>query len=427
MISLNGGADDALLNYFTDTSVVYESFLATGRFRFNKGCGSNASVGFFMTSAEGEGYLYVGITRGGNLIVYCNGKRIQLPDAQGKTVNVSDGFTLCVTLAGKHLRIEANGYLLSETVSDQFVIKGHAGVNATEDGVFTAESVYFSPLTSAAPEIQIAITKVQGDNLTVTVARDTAKETIIEKLPKTAKAWNQNGQFAEFALTWVLDNLDTSAAGTYTVKGYPMIEKNSLTVNPLGMALRCTVRIMHDPDRTELNEAIALMESLREEDYSAETWQAAQEAYNNALGLASEDVPQNAVTVAAVFLMEKINALNPTGIDFSALDAAIASLKAQDLSNADEDVRKAIDLILDEAEAFSRSGPVTQRAVNDLIARLTDATDELKNVDTTVEQMDETDKDQADSGCRSAIGAAGIIAVLTAGVAAMLRKKKEDN
>ena len=426
-ISLNGGADDALLNYFTDTSVVYDSFHATGRFRFNKGCGSNASVGFFMKSAEGDGYLYVGITRGGNLIVYCNGKRIQLPDAQGKTVNVSDGFTLCVTLAGTHLRIEANGYLLSETVSDQFAIQGYAGVNATESGVFTAESVFFAPLTSIAPKIQMAITKVQGDNLTVTVARDTAKETIIEQLPKTAKAWNQNGQVAEYTLTWVLDDLDTSAPGTYTVKGYPTIEKNSLTVNPLGMALRCTVRIMHDPDRTELNEAIALMESLREEDYSAETWQAAQEAYNNALGLASEDVPQNAVTVAAVFLMEKINALDPTGIDFSALDAAIASLKAQDLSNADKDVRKAIDLILDEAEAFSRSGPVTQRAVNDLIARLTDATDELKNVDTTVEQMDETDKAQADSGCRSAIGAAGIIAVLTAGVAAMLRKKKEDN
>lgn len=139
-ISLKGGADDALLNFFIDTSVTYENFHATGHFRFNEGCGSNASAGFFIKASEGDGHLYVGITRGGNLNVYCNGKRIQLPDVQGKTVNVLDGFTLCVTLAGKRLLIEANGQLLSETVSDQFATDDIL-MSCCEGGIFLVDSL----------------------------------------------------------------------------------------------------------------------------------------------------------------------------------------------------------------------------------------------------------------------------------------------
>ncbi len=418
-ISLKGGADDALLNFFIDTSVTYENFHATGHFRFNEGCGSNASAGFFIKASEGDGHLYVGITRGGNLNVYCNGKRIQLPDVQGKTVNVLDGFTLCVTLAGKRLRIEANGQLLSETVSDQFAIQGCVGVNATENGVFTAESVYFTPLASAAPEIQIAMTKVQDDPLTLVVNRGISKEKLLEKLPETAKFSDEEGKTTEYTLTWEMEELDTSSGGTYVLKGYPDIPDGSLTVNPLQLFLRCTLIILHNPDRTELNDAIYLMASLREEDYSPETWAEAEQAYENALGLMDADVPQNAVTVAAVFLMEKINALNPTGIDFTALDVAIASLKAYDLSGINNETRNAVEQILAEAEAFSRTGPVTQNAVNDLVAQLTATEEALKTAETV------TENNVAESGCSSAMGTTCAGIILTTGAAVALRKKKE--
>lgn len=431
-LSITGGATDALLNYYADTSVTYEGFHATGTFRFDEGCGASASAGLFLKAAEGDGYLYVGITRDGKLGVYVNGKQVTLTDAKNKTVNVSDGFTLCVTLAGKHLRIEADGQLLSETVSDKYAIKGYAGVNTTENGVFTAESVLFTSLTSVAPELQVAITQVKGDNLTVTVARDSTKEDIVKLLPETAQVTDQDGKTSKYTLAWDLDDLDTSAGGIYTVKGYPVLEKDSLIVNPLGLALRCTIRITHNPDRTELNAAIALMESLKAEDYSAETWQAAQEAYNNALGLVNDDVPQNAVTVAAVFLMDKINALSPTGIDFAVLDTAIASLKAKDLSAVDAAMRDAVLEVLAEAEGFARLGPVTQKDVDELAAKLTDMENRLAEA-TTAQTDEDTSAEETTSatattekGCHSAVGVGAVGIIATAGAAMALRKKKED-
>ena len=385
-LSLTGGAVAETLNPYLDTSASYENLRITADFRFDETCDKSASAGILLRAAEGEDYLYIKVSRTGKLTAWRNDQKVKLTETYAQSVKVSDGFDLTVTLAGKRLYIEANGQLAAEAILAEPMTAVHVGVNATEGGAFTAEHIYTMPEVAPAPELEVALVKLETSGGSVTVPKDTSREDVIALLDKTASGTDENGESATYDILWSLDELELSAPGLYTVKGYPVLSEDSLVVNPRGVAARATLRITYDPDRTELNAAISLMESLRAEDYSPDTWEAAEEAYRNALGLVEVDVPQNSVTVAAVFLMDRLNALDPVGIDFAALDAAVASLKARDLSSSayTEESRAEAAQVLAEAEGFSRTGPVTQAAVDELTARVTAAEQGLAEADTSV-------------------------------------------
>lgn len=429
-LSLVGGATAETLNAYLDTSASYENLRVTADFGFDGACDKSASAGILLRAAEGEDYLYISVSRMGKLTAWRNGEKIKFTETYSQNVKVSDGFDLTVTLAGKRLYIEANGTLAAEAVLTESMTAVYVGLNATEGGAFTAEHIYTMPVTAPAPETEVALVKLETSGGSVTVPKDTSREDIIALLDKTATGTDEDGHSATYDVLWNLDDLDLSAPGTYTVKGYPVISEGSLTVNPRGVAARATLNITYDPDRTELNAAIALMESLRAEDYSPDTWQAAEEAYRNALGLVEVDVPQNSVTVAAVFLMDKLNALDPVGIDFAALDAAVASLKTCDLSAASaytEESRTQAEQVLTEAANFSRTGPVTQTAVDELTARVTAALQGLTVFETGTIEDTATETAAAESGCGSTLGGAALIlATGAAGACALRKKQKED-
>lgn len=432
-LSLTGGADDTLLNYYLDTSRTYETYFGEAAIRFDPNSNKSASAGILFKAAEGDTYLYAGVTQGGALYVSYNNKRITLSATGNGTIDTSKKFTLRVCLAGRVLLVEVNGEYFGSAVLNAAMPAGYAGINASKDCVITAEMACFSALDAAPAEPEVAISTVDGDSITVTVGRNAAKEEIAAKLPQTARITDENGKKLDCTLNWALDELDTSSGGTFTVRGYPVVPTDSAISNPHKKALRCTIHITYDPDRTELNEAMALWESLKEANYTAETWAAAKQAYENALGLKDADVPQNAVTVAAVFLKDKLNALEPVGLDFTALEAAITSLKALDLQNASDEIRAMIGQILTEAEGFTRKGAITQETVDALVARLKEAEDAYK-ASTATETDFETDavsddtaaNDRNGKGCASAVSAAGSALMLATGAAAALRKKKES-
>ena len=196
-------------------------------------------------------------------------------------------------------------------------------------------------------------------------------------------------------------------------------------------------------DRTELNAAISLVESLSQDAYSSESWQTVQAAYETALARRDGVFPQSMVTDAATQLMESVQALNPTGIDFAALDAVLADLGDIDLSSASDEVRTAVGEALIKGTSFARTGPVTQEDVDALVAELNQELNQVQEAMTTsavttpVEtepivtqpagtEPDGTETEAQDAGgCQSVLGAVGVCAVAAMGAVA-LRKGKKD-
>ena len=141
-------------------------------------------------------------------------------------------------------------------------------------------------------------------------------------------------------------------------------------VNPSKLSVQATVLVLYDPNYQALDEAIALAESLSEENYTPESWQAMQDYYKSALSMKDGTMPQNAVTVAAWQLMDKIDQLVPVGIDFTALDKALATLSDVDLTTVTSASRTLVEKTLEKGQTFSRTGPVTQEAVDELTAQI---------------------------------------------------------
>lgn len=393
VISLTGDATAETLNYYLDGSTRYTDFDALAHFTFAEACADKASVGFLLKATEGDGYLYVGITQAGKLYATCNGTKLSLPLTDPSLTSVGNDLTFRVVKAGQTLRIEVNGQLWSEVTSDDISIgEGILGVNGSQGAAFSVKDASFVSMEVPPVTFQAALTELQlSGTCEVSVPRGTAKEDILALLIKTANGVDENGLESTYDVVWDMEDFDVDASGIYTVRGYPVLPEEGLTVNPHKLYVCATVQIQYTPDRTELNSAIALADSLREADYSAESWQLMREYYTVAAELLEGDFPQNAVTVAAMQLMEKIQALDPTGIDFSKLDAAIAALKEMNLSGMTEASRTAAEEALAKGEAFVRRGPVTQAEVDALTDELNAAKDALT--------LAETPK----GGCRSTV------------------------
>ena len=425
-IALSKKASAAVLNYYIDTSRLYDDFYAEATLRFGSESGQSASAGIILKEAEGEGYLYVGIKPSGEIFIYQNGKRIKITDTQNSSIKVSDGFNLRIAVSGETLFLDADGQACLSMTLPAAVSQGYLGINTTKGGAVVSEFAVFSALNEPFSKLQLAVTGVTGTYASVTVGRNTAADELIKKLPQTATVKDESGNEYECSLQWTAGELDTTAGGTFTVHGYPILPEESQLANPHKLSLRATVTVTYDPDRTELDSAIKLMESLVESNYTPETWEAAKQAYETAVGMKNDDVPQTTVNVAAVFLMDKINVLEPVGIDFTELDAAIASLKSLDTESASDEAKELITQALTEAENFTRKGAITQKTVDSLVSRLSEAETAYKNAVESADTAAGTDTDKsANTGCNSAFGSIGGC-LIAAGVASMLPHRKKE-
>ena len=370
IITLTGGAEQSLLNSYIDTSKSYRGFTATGTFDFTDACSEYAAAGLVMRSKDGSQNLFVGVTRKGRLYVMCNNKRVSIPDETNLNVDVTDAFTLHVTKVDMYLRIEANGQFLAEVVSPSLAIEeGYVGINGNKGAAFTAENITFLSVEGTAPVIALTLTQVEG-GCEITVPRYATTEDVLSKLDKTLRGWDENEKEQSFDINWALDDLDTAVSGTYVLTGYPILPEDGSFVNPSKLSVQATVLVLYDPNYQALDEAIALAESLSEENYTPESWQAMQDYYKSALSMKDGTMPQNAVTVAAWQLMDKIDQLVPVGIDFTALDKALATLSDVDLTTVTSASRTLVEKTLEKGRTFSRTGPVTQEAVDELTAQI---------------------------------------------------------
>lgn len=370
IISLTGGAEQSVLNSYIDTSESYKGLTVNGTFSFTDACAEFASAGVVIRSKDGSQYLYAGVTRQGSLYVMCNNKRISIPDENKLYVDITKPFTLRITKVDTYLRIEANGQFLAEIIDPAITIQeGYVGINGNKGAAFTAENISILSVEGTAPTIALILTKVEG-GCEITIPRYATAEDVLAKLDKTLRGWDENEKGKSFDINWVLDDLDTAVSGTYVLTGYPLLPEDGSVVNPSKLSVKATVLVLYDPDYQALDEAIALVESLKEENYTAESWQVMQDYYQSALSMKDGTMPQNAVTVAAWQLMDKISQLIPVGIDFTALDAALAALSDVDLSTVTAASRSLAEKTLALGQAFSRTGLVTQAAVDEMTAQI---------------------------------------------------------
>ena len=124
-------------------------------------------------------------------------------------------------------------------------------------------------------------------------------------LPAVLTAVRANGDTLTLNPSWDVEALDTSASGIRRITGTVCL--------PDGTARRvyAPVTVTFEVDYTDLNQAIAVVNELKEEEYSPESWKPVREYYDAAVAMKDGSYPQNAVTVAAWQLLDRVRELEP--------------------------------------------------------------------------------------------------------------------
>ena len=128
-------------------------------------------------------------------------------------------------------------------------------------------------------------------------------------------------------------------------------------------------------DKTALNAAITAAEALNEDDYTAESWAAVQDALTAARNVAdAEDASQDDVDAATAALTEAMKALEQKPAaepaDKDALNAVIAEANALNANSYTEETWAALQEALAAAEAVANDPDATQESVDNAAAAL---------------------------------------------------------
>ena len=141
------------------------------------------------------------------------------------------------------------------------------------------------------------------------IPKDATLEEVKAILPNTVTAVYTDRSRVPVTSIWSLNNLNTAISGTHQIKGSVILPDG--TPAPSELSARLQVTVAYDVDLTDLDEALAVVDELVEAEYSPESWKAVRDCYNAAMAMKDGSAPQNAVTVAAWQLLDRVRELEP--------------------------------------------------------------------------------------------------------------------
>ena len=124
-------------------------------------------------------------------------------------------------------------------------------------------------------------------------------------LPTVVTAVYETGDTLSLTPTWDIGVLDTTVSGSRQIPGSVSLPDGSVR------RVYAPITVTYEVDYTDLDQAISVVDELVSEEYSAESWKAVQEYYDAAVAMKDGSYPQNAVTVAAWQLLERVRELEP--------------------------------------------------------------------------------------------------------------------
>lgn len=139
----------------------------------------------------------------------------------------------------------------------------------------------------------------------VLIPLHTALANVSELLPKTISAIDSHRNDLTLIPVWNLKEFDTSVSGERQLSGSVLLPDGNTTT------VHIQVTVTYEVDFTDLDEAIAVVRDLNSTEYSQESWKAVQDYYDAAIAMKDGSYPQNAVTVAAWQLLDRVRELEP--------------------------------------------------------------------------------------------------------------------
>ena len=137
----------------------------------------------------------------------------------------------------------------------------------------------------------------------------TTTEQVLALLPATLNATFANGDTCAVTPVWDLKGFDTSLSGIRQITAAICLPDG--TMAPKSLSARIQVTVTYEVDYTALDEAIAVVDELVESEYSPESWKMVKDYYDAAVAMKDGSFPQNAVTVAAWQLLDRVRELEP--------------------------------------------------------------------------------------------------------------------
>ena len=299
--------------------------------------------------------------------------------------------TVTVTLTGKDLGIDTTINTLDLT----FVANGEATVDlvnvaakAPFDGNYTEDTASFMASSVEAAEIVIELTvKVTGE----------AGKTADLVISGTASVYN-NGTFTDSAANaTVALSVDGVAAYNAAVAATTALDERAYTAEswaalenalnaPVGKDIAAatasivaaTAALAKDIDYSALNDAIETAETLKQSEYTVESWSALTTALTAAKAVVANGAEDQAAANAALKSLTAAIAALVSDVDYSALNDAIATAEALKESEYTTESWAALTAALTAAKAVVAGGVADQTAVNAALKTLTTAIAGLK-------------------------------------------------
>ena len=143
------------------------------------------------------------------------------------------------------------------------------------------------------------------DPAPVVIPLHATRENVARLLPACLAGTDENGDAISLIPVWEIRNFDASLPGSRQISGVVTLPNNQIR------NVHVSVTVTYEVDFSDLNHAISVVEELKKAEYSAESWKAVQDYYEAAVAMKDGTYPQNAVTVAAWQLLDRVRELEP--------------------------------------------------------------------------------------------------------------------
>lgn len=357
----------------------YENFAAEAEMHLT-GLGLGRG-GFLLKTQESE--IFVGVSASGEILVDVNGKNLTRAVA---TKNFDRwAFTLKVIRVEDNLLVYLNGEeMLSAYVPGLFG-DCRFGV-AAENTEFAADSLRALGLNSEQTVLKQPVLSAQPSISVVVVDLYTKKADVIDELPDTVTVQAEGGITETANVTWDSDYYDRTVSGDHTFYGTISLANDSACINPENVRAEIIVRVRYNLVLWEVYELLEVVDSLNENDYTAESWDALMEYYERAiLFVEDRDRPQSVLAPVLVSLNQGIDGLvNPSLKTFTLTDMLndCNNICAGDYTPSSYAV---FANIVDEIAEQPLQGPLVQADIDARIERLKEATNYLVPLGDTME------------------------------------------